>query len=266
MRIIVHLSDLHFGRNDENVVQSIIQSVKAIKPDILVVSGDLTQRAKASEFKSAREFLRALQFKKIVIPGNHDIPLYNPLARLIAPFANYKKYISKNLQPVYADNEISIVGLNTARRSKITRGKISSEQIDVLKKSFKKAGSAIRILVAHHPFDLPDRYGTRKMVVGAKKNMQNLVNADVDLILGGHMHISHARSIADRYKINGKAALVVQASTVSNRSRGEKPTFNVIQIKTKRISLLRYIYNGEIFVMDAEEVFSLIDKNWTKEV
>lgn len=264
MKTIIHLSDLHFGRNDEKVVKAIIKTVKQIKPDILIVSGDLTQRAKEKEFIAAKEFLNCFKMKRIVIPGNHDIPLYNPIKRLLKPFDDYKKYISKNLEPFYYDKEVSIIGLNTARRTKVTRGKISSDQAGLIKKYFQNAGNAARIVVAHHPFDLPDHFGHRKMVIGAKKTIQQLVDAEVDLILGGHMHISHVRSVADRYKVDGKAALVVQASTVSKRSRGEKPTFNVIKIKPKKISIARYICENGSFVKNLEEDFRLEETSWVK--
>ncbi|GAC1412933.1 MAG: metallophosphoesterase [Candidatus Doudnabacteria bacterium] len=264
MKTIVHLSDLHFGRNDEKVIKAIIKSVKDIKPDLLIVSGDLTQRAKEKEFIAAKEFLACFKLKKIVIPGNHDIPLYNPVKRLLHPFRDYKKYISENLEPFYFDKEVTIIGLNTARRTKITRGKISSAQAGLIKKYFQNAGNAARIVVAHHPFDLPDKFGQRKMVIGAKKTIQKLIDAEVDLILGGHMHISHVRSIAERYNVDGKAALVVQASTVSKRSRGENPTFNVIKIKPKRITIIRYIFQNGKFEKSLEEDFHLQQTSWVK--
>jgi 3',5'-cyclic AMP phosphodiesterase CpdA len=262
MRTVVHLSDLHFGRNDENVVKAIIKTVKKISPDVLIVSGDLTQRAKKEEFKKAKDFLNCFNIKKIVIPGNHDISLYNPVKRLLYPFHDYKKYISKNLEPIYCDKEVSIIGLNTARRNKITRGKITSEQAALISNFFKNAGKAVRIVVAHHPFDLPDTYSHRKMVIGAKKVIHDLVAAEVDLILGGHMHITHTRSIADRYQIAGKAGLVIQASTVSKRSRGEKPTFNLIKIKPKNISILKYVFENNEFQIAAEEVYRLEESSW----
>ncbi|MDB4939786.1 MAG: metallophosphoesterase [Candidatus Doudnabacteria bacterium] len=264
MRTIIHLSDLHFGRNEPSVIKAIIKTVKAVKPDVLIVSGDLTQRAKAEEFKQAKDFLNGFNIKKIVIPGNHDIPLFNPLKRLVNPFKNYKKYISKNLEPVYFDKELRIIGVNTARKTKITRGKISSEQAQLIKEYFADAGDAVRIVVAHHPFDLPEGFSSRKMVIGAKNVIKEIVDAKVDLILGGHMHISHTGSIADRYKVDGKAALVVQASTVSKRSRGEVPTFNVIKTDLKKITLTRYVFKQKEFKKDLEEVFQLEPAQWVK--
>ncbi len=257
MKRIVHLSDLHFGRNNEKVVRAIAKTVKKIDPDILIVSGDLTQRAKISEFKQAKEFLNSFNCKKLVIPGNHDIPLYNLFARTFKPFHKYKQFIAKNLEPIYYDSEVAVIGANTARRGKISSGAINLDQVGLIKKFFEDHPKAAKILVAHHPFDLPDKFSSRKLVGGAKKVMQHLIDGGTDLILGGHMHISHARSVADRYKVDGKAAFVVQASTISERSRGEPPTFNVIEIKNKKVSLSRYIYSEQTFVRSLTEELNI---------
>jgi 3',5'-cyclic AMP phosphodiesterase CpdA len=264
MKTIIHLSDLHFGRNNREVLRAVYDAVMKIKPDILVVSGDLTQRAKVGEFKAAKEFLNKFKVKKIVIPGNHDVPLYNVLNRVLRPFARYKKYISKNLQPFYSDSEVAIIGVNTARPTRVTRGRINDDQAQLIKKYFQNSKKAVKIVVAHHPFDLPDKFSKRKIVLGAAETIKHLVEAEVDLILGGHMHVSHARSIADRYKVDGKAALVVQASTVSLRTRGEAPTFNVLKIRSKKISVIRYGYTDHKFEPDLIEDFTEKEGNWVK--
>jgi predicted phosphohydrolase len=125
MRTVAHLSDPHFGRIDRATVQALIATVTEARPDIVVVSGDLTQRAKGSEFQEARQFLEALPSPQIVVPGNHDVPLYNVLARALKPLRNYQRYISKELEPFYCDDEIAIVGINTARSLTFKGGRIS---------------------------------------------------------------------------------------------------------------------------------------------
>ena len=115
MRTIAHLSDPHFGRIEPATVQALIATVTEARPDIVVVSGDLTQRAKEREFQEARLFLEALPSPQIVVPGNHDVPLYNVFARALKPLRNYQRYISEDLEPFYSDDEIAIVGVNTAR-------------------------------------------------------------------------------------------------------------------------------------------------------
>src|SRR2546421_2446886 len=115
MRTLVHLSDLHFGRVDERLVEPLIAAVTEIDPDLVAVSGDLTQRARSHQFIEARAFLDALPQPQIVVPGNHDIPMHNVYARFFQPLDKYRRYITNELQPFYADEEIAVVGLNTAR-------------------------------------------------------------------------------------------------------------------------------------------------------
>src|SRR4030081_1904468 len=125
MRTVAHLSDPHFGRIERATVQALIASVTEARPDVVVISGDLTQRAKESEFQEARQFLDALPSPQIVVPGNHDVPLYNLLARVLKPLRNYQRYISNELEPLYCDDEIAIVGVNTARSLTLKNGRIS---------------------------------------------------------------------------------------------------------------------------------------------
>ena len=115
MRTLVHLSDLHFGRVDPRIVPPLVQAIQTIAPDLIAVSGDFTQRARRSQFVQARDFLQQLPFPQIVVPGNHDVPLYNIAARLLSPLAGYRRYIARDLTPVFVDEEMMVVGLNSAR-------------------------------------------------------------------------------------------------------------------------------------------------------
>ena len=130
MRTIVHLSDLHFGRVDYAVVEPLVQTVAELAPDVLAVSGDLTQRARSEEFKEAREFLDTLPSPQIIVPGNHDVPLYNVFKRFLQPLDKYKRYITGDLEPFHADAEIAIMGINTARSLTIKDGRINEVQIE----------------------------------------------------------------------------------------------------------------------------------------
>ncbi len=115
MRTLVHLSDVHFGCVDYPTVDGLVEKINEIAPHLVVLSGDLTQRARSAQFIEARAFLDKLPKPQIIVPGNHDIPLHNVFDRFLHPLDKYKKYITDNLQPFYADEEIAIVGLNTAR-------------------------------------------------------------------------------------------------------------------------------------------------------
>src|SRR3712207_3725723 len=129
MRKLVHLSDLHFGRIDYRVLDPLVADVGAAGPDLVVVSGDLTQRARRAQFKEARRFLDALPSPQIVVPGNHDVPLYDVFRRFLRPLEGFRRYISDDLEPFYADEEVAVLGVNTARSLTIKHGRINERQV-----------------------------------------------------------------------------------------------------------------------------------------
>jgi 3',5'-cyclic AMP phosphodiesterase CpdA len=239
MRTLVHLSDIHFGRVDEKLIAPLIARVKNIKPDVVVVSGDLTQRARTAQFKQARQFLDALPSPQIVIPGNHDVPMHNVFARFLSPLDKYRRYITDNLEPFFADDEIAIAGINTARSLTIKDGRINEWQIARLRARLCSLGEHItKVVVTHHPFDLPHGYHERELVGRARMAMEALASCGADVLLAGHLHVSHIGQTAERYRISGHSALVVQAGTaISTRGRGETNSFNIIQIEHPHISI-----------------------------
>ena len=130
MRVLVHLSDLHFGRIDERILSPLIAKVRELQPHVVAVSGDFTQRARPQEFRAAREFLKLLPQPQVVVPGNHDLPLSNLYARFHHALEAYQEYISHDVEPFYVDPEIAVAGANTARRMAIKGGRINHAQID----------------------------------------------------------------------------------------------------------------------------------------
>ena len=172
MRTLVHLSDVHFGRVDEAVVTAIIPVVCSLEPDIVVVSGDLTQRAKPEEFRAARRFLDALPTPQIVVPGNHDVPLYNVFQRFGSPLSKYRRFISKDLEPFYCDDEIAVAGINTARSLTFKDGRINQDQMQRLHDRLAPLDDRMtKIVVTHHPFELPEGVDARNLVGRAAQAM-----------------------------------------------------------------------------------------------
>jgi 3',5'-cyclic AMP phosphodiesterase CpdA len=247
MRTVAHLSDPHFGRIDRATVQALIATVTEARPDIVVVSGDLTQRAKGSEFQEARQFLEALPSPQIVVPGNHDVPLYNVLARALKPLRNYQLYISKELEPFYCDDEIAIVGINTARSLTFKGGRISRQQVARSCTRLEACGeNRTRVVVSHHPFDLPETHEVHGLVGRARMAMTGFARCRIDLILSGHLHISSTSESAKRYKIPGHSALVIHAGTAtSTRARGELNSFNIIQVDRSSVAIQCLTWNRE---------------------
>ena len=247
MRTIVHLSDLHFGRVDHKLLQPLRELTVKLNPHVLVVSGDLTQRAKTEEFKAARAWLDTLPGPQIVVPGNHDIPLYNVASRFLTPLRKYTRYVTLDLAPEFVDDEIAVLGINTARSLTFKDGRVNHEQIAQMRQRMQAAGpDHTRIIVTHHPFDLPEHMDQDDLVDRAPMAMQAFAECGVDLLLAGHVHASHAGNSADRYKISGYAALVVQAGTAtSTRGRGEANSFNVLRVAPDDVQVERYSWVDE---------------------
>src|SRR2546423_215263 len=215
MRTLIHLSDLHFGRLDERVIGPLVTQIAELRPDVVAVSGDLTQRARAHQFKAARAFLDALpRVPQIVVPGNHDVPLYNVFARFARPLDKYRRYIAADTEPFYADAEVAVLGINTARSLTIKYGRVNRRQIARIRERLCPAGDeTTKIVVTHHPFDVPAGRDERDLVGRAELAMEALAACGADVLLAGHLHISHTGHTAKRYRIRGHSALVVQAGT-----------------------------------------------------
>src|ERR1051325_4655823 len=150
MRTIVHLSDLHFGRIDPAILAPLVKFIGEIKPDLVAISGDLTQRARTAEFLAAKEFLARIPFPKIVVPGNHDVPLHNLFARFVRRLDRYQRYITADLQPVFADEEIVVVGVTTARAFTWKDGRINVGQLEQLRRTMRAAPAGTTKIVVTH--------------------------------------------------------------------------------------------------------------------
>lgn len=268
MRTIAHLSDLHFGRVDQSLIEPLISAVTEARPDLVAVSGDLTQRARSHQFREARAFLDRLPEPQIVVPGNHDVPLHNIFTRFLQPLEKYRRLISDDLQPFFADDEIAVVGINTARSLTIKGGRINETQIAGVKEklcSFRD--EVVKVVVTHHPFDLPEGYGARDLVGRADLAMTTLAECGADLFLAGHLHITHTGHTAERYKIRGHSALVVQAGTASStRGRGEANSFNLVRLNHPEISVERIVWQPErrVFEKSSVEEFRHTQDGWVR--
>ncbi|MES2536140.1 MAG: metallophosphoesterase family protein [Pseudomonadota bacterium] len=268
MRTIVHLSDLHFGRTDPALLAPLATLVRKLEPHLVVISGDLTQRARSNQFQEARRFLDELPSPQIVVPGNHDVPLYNLFSRFFTPLTKYRRYITDDLDPVFIDEEIAVVGINTARSLTIKDGRINKEQIANARKVLCPAAHhLVKIIVTHHPFDLPDNQDNDDLVGRAPLAMAAFAECGADMLLAGHLHTSHTESTAERYKIGDYSAIVVQAGTAtSTRGRGESNSFNVLRVDNGVIAIERYSWIPEKneFEHSGSVSFERLANTWTR--
>jgi 3',5'-cyclic AMP phosphodiesterase CpdA len=246
VRTILHLSDLHFGALDEQLLPPLLETSDRLRPDLIAISGDFTQRARRSQFRRARAFLDQLRAPILAVPGNHDVPLLDLAVRFLDPLANYRRFISGDLAPVFADLEIVVVGLNSARSTLFAhgQGRLNASQVRGATARFDAAPpGAVKIVVTHHPFEVPRGHGDHHVIGRAEMAMSALAGAGADLFLSGHLHVSHVGHSAERYKIAAHSALVVQAGTISRRGRGEVNSFNLLRIEPSSIAIERFSWN-----------------------
>jgi 3',5'-cyclic AMP phosphodiesterase CpdA len=268
MRTIAHLSDLHFGRLDRAIPPALIAAIDAAEPDVVVLSGDLTQRARRREFDDAREFLDDLPSPQIVVPGNHDVPLYNVVARTLTPLARYRRTISDDLEPFYADDEIAVAGVNTARSLTLTSGRINRRQVERACARLAECGPGVtRIIVTHHPFDIPNARDAHGVLGRAAMALAEFAYHGVDIILSGHLHLGGVSDSGALYNIPGRAPLLIQAgSATSTRLRGAANSFNLVRIDRPRVSVERLNWNSErgSFAVAAIDQFQLMPDGWAR--
>ncbi len=267
MKKLVHISDIHFGRVDYAVAKRIIEKINELNPDLLIVSGDLTQRARSEQFREAKEFLDKLPKPQIVVPGNHDVPLYNIFNRFFSPLEKYKKHITEDLEPFYRDEELAVIGINTARSLTIKDGSISDEQIaDVRERMCSLDKKMLKVIVTHHPFDLPEGFDESDIVDNADEALVKIADCGADVFLSGHLHVSRVISTANRYKLeSGRNALVIQAGTAtSTRGRGEANSFNVIEFASPGLKVKKFecVDNKVGFVQAQTQEFVRDETGW----
>jgi len=269
MRKIVHISDIHFGRTDPLVVTKLTEQIVELGPDLLILSGDITQRARRREFAQARTFLDAFTFPKIVVPGNHDVPLYNVYARFFGPLKKYSEVFGPDHNPSFVDGEMAVAGINTARSFVIKGGRINDQQVaEVCNLMGPLDERMLKIVVTHHPFDLPDGSDEDDIVERAKMVMPRIAESGADVFLAGHLHISSITDSAHRYKMeNGYSALIIQAGTAaSTRGRGEPNSFNLLEFDHPVLAVKRFECDlpAAGFALAKTEHFSRAGAGWTR--
>jgi 3',5'-cyclic AMP phosphodiesterase CpdA len=269
MARLIHLSDLHFGAHDHRLVDAVAERVDEEKPDLVVISGDFTQRARTEQFKEACDFLERLRdagHDVLAVPGNHDVPLYDVFRRFLSPLTRYRRYIDDTLCPVQEMPGVTVLGINTARSLTFSDGRISEEQLRFIRESFERTDpDALRVLVTHHPlFALPvGETGEVKRAVGRNElALDAAADAGVDMLLAGHHHTASTHSARDLVTRAGPA-LVVQAGTATSvRLRDEQQSFNRIDIEGESVTLTLQRWRTDRFESGNAQRYELHDGHW----
>lgn len=264
MRTIAHLSDFHFGTEIPAVADALARELQERPPSLVVVSGDLTQRARVRQFAAARAYLARLPRPQLVVPGNHDVPLFDVFRRFLAPLARYRRFIAADVDPSFTDDEMHVSALNTARSFTWKSGRISLAQLDLLARRLAAAGARRKIVVTHHPFIPPPNDVGIALVGRAALAIPVLDAAQADLLLAGHLHRGYAGDIRPHYPTARQAVIAAQAGTAtSGRTRDEPNAYNWITLDRDRIVIAVRAWNGRSFGAIRESIYARTADGWT---
>jgi 3',5'-cyclic AMP phosphodiesterase CpdA len=267
MTRIVHLSDLHFGAHDERLVEAVDWEVDRLKPDLVVISGDFTQRAKTEQFREACKFLEGLRdrgHEVLGVPGNHDVPLYDVLRRFLSPLARYRRFIDDTLCPFIELPEVAVLGINTARSMTFKDGRINRDQVDFIRETFARTPSdKMRVIVTHHPLFALEVGGEVERAIGRQELALDAVEeSGVDIVLAGHAHHASSQDAGDLVTRAG-GVLVVQAGTAtSTRVREQEQSFNSIDVSDGSATITVHAWKGSEFKANDAQRYEWRDGRW----
>jgi 3',5'-cyclic AMP phosphodiesterase CpdA len=241
MTRIAHLTDVHFGADDPVVVRGLIETLNADPPDLVAISGDLTQGARHIEFRAARAFIDALRAPCLVVPGNHDITPYKLAERFLAPYRRWHQEIGPETEPAWQDSTVAVLGLNTARRAGLhpdwSRGRVTAPRLErLLARLDALPANLVRVVVAHHPLLPPENLPLTTVVGGAARALEAFAAHGVRLVLAGHLHRSYSRMAPDlgaggvRPATASQPMILQGGSATSTRLRGEPNAFGRVTI------------------------------------
>lgn len=245
----IHISDLHFGTEEEKLVDLLLEKICSAAPELVIVSGDFTQIGNEEEYHKAAQFLKRLNCPFLAVPGNHDIPARNLIARLFSPYGKYRKYITHELCPQIETDTFLLAGFNTARRAlphwNWANGAFSSTQLVRFRNFFRPYEERWKICVLHHPVHKMEHSPLKVKVFGGKKLLAAMEEGQVDLVLTGHVHHASVTSLgrAD----DGQTVYVSASTALSSRLRSQGNGYNIIDLEQGRMVIELHEYIDQEF-------------------
>lgn len=221
MSVLLQISDTHFGTEQPQVVEALVALAAQQRPDLVALTGDITQRARPAQFRAAKAFVDRLGAPVLAIPGNHDIALFDLWARLSRPYARYAAAFGADLEPVHSSPEWLVIGVNTTRAWRHKNGEVSTAQIDRVAKRLSAASPRqLRVVLVHQPVAVTEARDRTNLLRGRSDALRVWAAAGVDLLLGGHIHLPYTLALHGLER----PLWVVQAGTaVSRRTRAGLP-------------------------------------------
>jgi 3',5'-cyclic AMP phosphodiesterase CpdA len=240
MSVLLQVSDTHFGTERAPVIEALVALSAALRPDVVVLSGDITQRARREEFDGAQRLVERLAPPALVaIPGNHDIPLLNVAVRLFDPYGPYARVFGRDLEPSYESRDLLVLGVNTTRAYRHKHGEVSAEQIERVAARLRSTRGKLNIVVTHHPMHVPPGSDENNLLRGHAEAMRAWASAGAHIVMGGHIHLPFVRRIDGLW--------VAQAGTaVSHRVRpgGDNNSVNVVRVEGATSAVERWDHDA----------------------
>jgi 3',5'-cyclic AMP phosphodiesterase CpdA len=268
--LIAHISDTHFGTVDEPVQQALIRDIQACHADVILLTGDITQRARTSQFREARAFLDMLPaVPRVCIPGNHDIPLFDIFTRFLRPYRLFRKFIGTELEPSYEDETVAVICVNATRATRHKHGVVSEQQIARTAERLRQLTQPFRVIAIHQPLAVTLRVDVRNLARGAERALEAWLAAGADLFVGGHIHLPYCTTV--RAANTSRTGIVLQAGTaVSRRIRHGVPnSYNRIELTgpsgARQMKLTRCDFDEATQAFETKHVYAIdpVETGWT---
>lgn len=258
MTSIIQIADIHFGVEDKDALAALASTIYALKPDVTVICGDVTQNGKHTEFYAARDWIRTLAGPKIITPGNHDTPMFGLLHRIFDPFGRYNRILAPLSEPHYTDQHVSIIPLNTARGWQVkadwSLGVVDMDELNAVVKQLKATSQrTVKMIAVHHPFIYPPSSPLQKETKHGIEALKQLSHSNIDAVLSGHVH---APFVLERQP-DETEIMSLGAGTLSVRRRNKPASFNHIEIDSECIKVTEFFWDRSKF---------LTNKPWIKKI